>query len=108
MIRYATHHDTAALKLLLKEVFSDNDRFINLFFRLKFDGGNVCVYEQDGEIVSMAFLLPATILLAEGERPVTYLYACATRAAFRGRGYMRAIIERVYDDICERGRWPCC
>ena len=104
MIRYATHHDTAALKLLLKEVFSDNDRFINLFFRLKFDGGNVCVYEQDGEIVSMAFLLPATILLAEGERPVTYLYACATRAAFRGRGYMRAIIERVYADICERGQ----
>lgn len=104
MIRYATYHDTVALKRLLKEVFGDNDRFIDLFFRLKFDGSNVCVYEQDGQIVSMAFLLPATMLLAEGERPVTYLYACATREAFRGSGYMRAIIGRVYADICERGQ----
>lgn len=104
MIRYATNQDTAALKRLLKETFSDNDRFIDLFFRLKFDGHNVCVYEHEGEVVSMAFLLPATIMLAEGERPVTYLYACATREAFRGRGYMRAIIERVYADICERGQ----
>ena len=104
MIRYATYQDEPALKALLKEAFGDNDRFIDLFLRLKFDGRNVCVYEYEGEVVSMAFLLPATILLEEGERPVTYLYACATKKAFRGRGYMRAIIERVYADICEWGQ----
>lgn len=102
MIRYATRHDTNALKQLLKEVFDGSDRFIDMFFRLKFDGSNVCVYELEGQIVSMAFLLPATLLLKDGEHPATYLYACATRAKFRSKGYMKAVIDTVYADICRQ------
>lgn len=101
MLRYANSSDIPTLKQLLHTVFGTSESFINLFFRLAFDN-NVCIYEYEGQIVSMAFLLPAKIQLNSEEHKATYLYACATLDRFRGRGFMRAIIEKIYADICAR------
>ncbi|MEG1555285.1 MAG: GNAT family N-acetyltransferase, partial [Bacteroidales bacterium] len=77
-------------------------QFIDLFFKYQYQD-NALVYEMEGKIVSMAFLLPATIFSTGKYHPVTYVYACATDEKYRGLGLMREIIRKAYRDACAKG-----
>lgn len=81
----------------MKSVFGDNDRYIDLLFRLLYKD-NILLTEWENSVVSMAFLLPAYVLIDKVKVPITYLYACATDPHFRGKGFMRKIIEKAYCD----------
>lgn len=100
-IRFSNKKDIPSLKFLMKEIFGDHESFINLFFNYKYEN-NALIYEIDGEIVSFAFLLSAHIQIDNNKYPITYLYACATKPEFRGKGYMKDILEEAYKIACSR------
>lgn len=100
-IRFAQAKDMPSLKRFMKEVFGDQDYFINLFFHYKVKE-NVLIYEINAHIVSMVYLLPATIKIADTCYPITYLYACATQPIFRGKGYMQLLLDEAFQIACSR------
>lgn len=101
-IRYSNQADVPQIKNLMNSVFGDEESFLNRFFNL-FYQDNVLIAEANNCIVSMAFLLPNKIMIQGQLLPITYLYACATHAEYRGKGLMSRIIEKAYDDVCKRG-----
>ncbi len=101
-IRYSNQADVPQIKNLMNSVFGDEEPFLNRFFNL-FYQDNVLIVEANNCIVSMAFLLPNNIMIQGQLLPITYLYACATHAEYRGKGLMSRIIEKAYEDVCKRG-----
>ncbi len=99
-IRWAHKKDIPYLKRLMKEIFGDQDYYINLFFHYKFEE-NVLVYEVDSQIISTVYLLPAKIYLKEKFHPITYLYACATKPLFRGKGVMGKLLNESFNIACQ-------
>ena len=98
-LRYSTSKDLPAIKSLMQSVFGDSEQFIDTCFRLLYSD-NVLLAEVNEKVVSMAFLLPASIQINHKKFPVTYLYACATLPEYRGKGLMKNIIDKAYHDAC--------
>lgn len=84
MIRTALIEDVEELKTIWSKIFGDEDELIENFFAL-FDEIDSLVYETDGRIVSMLYMINA--------ETSTYLYGLATLNEYRGRGYMGKLIE---------------
>ncbi|MDL2312715.1 GNAT family N-acetyltransferase [Bacteroidales bacterium OttesenSCG-928-B11] len=101
-IRWATHCDIPAAKKLMQDVFHDNDLFLNIFFDCFFDH-NLLLGIKNDQVVSMAFLLPAQMIIHQKNTNISYLYACATAESERGNGWMRAIIDHAWDTSCRNG-----
>lgn len=79
---------------LYKEAFCDGDiNFENLLFENCFE---CCRFlEIDGEVVSMLFALPCKIVTGEKTLEAIYIYAAATKAEFKNKGYMSALIKSL-------------
>ena len=76
--------DEKALRALWREVFGDTDVYIDTFFRELYRPGMASVVEEDGKIVAAAYAVPFGA--------VRYIFAVATKPAYRGRGYGRAVV----------------
>ena len=76
--------DEKSLKALWREVFGDTDVYIDTFFRELYRPGMASVVEEDGKIVAAAYAVPFGA--------VRYIFAVATKPAYRGRGYGRAVV----------------
>ena len=76
--------DEKALRALWREVFGDTDVYIDTFFRELYRPGMASVVEEDGTIVAAAYAVPFGA--------VRYIFAVATKPAYRGRGYGRAVV----------------
>ena len=98
-LRYSTSKDLPVIKFLMQSVFGDSEHFIDTLFRLLYSD-NVLLAEVDDKIASMAFLLPASMQVNHKRLPATYLYACATLPEHRGKGLMKSILDKAYQDSC--------
>lgn len=96
-IRPAKPTDFPDAQNLMKEVFDDTDRFISLFFKYLIHD-NLLLGLKNGKAVSMAFQLPAKMRVHDEMVEATYLYACATTESERGKGWMREIINRAWEE----------
>ncbi len=109
--RHAEDRDIPELKALWKEAFGDDDEYIDLFFSDLFRPEDMAVGEYGGRIVSMAALLPCTLVLGEAQGrveescrfPISYLYAMATAKADRGRGFGLALLRFAAEYCRSRG-----
>ncbi len=78
-------------QLLWKEVFGDSDEFIKQFMARYFSHEGMFCIEQDGKLQSMLHLVPFEL---DG-MPVAYMYAVATAAEARGKGYATKLIGQA-------------
>ena len=91
------------LKCLWHEAFGDSSEFIEAFF------GNFpcdeCAHTLSvgGRVVSVLYALPCTLCVGGKEYAAAYIYAVATAADCRGRGYMQLLMERVENLLRSRG-----
>lgn len=76
--------DEKALRALWREAFGDTDVYIDTFFCELYRPGMASVVEEDGTIVAAAYAVPFGA--------VRYIFAVATKPAYRGRGYGRAVV----------------
>lgn len=93
MIRWATAADVAALRWLMSDCFGDTDEQTAAFMDGLFDDNTAICYELDGVIVSALYLLPAEAYASGRCYTARYIYAAATAAAYRGRGYMAELLD---------------
>lgn len=97
--RPATAADKAALERLWLATFpEDTPADVAAFWDSGCSPEQAWVYTVDDEVVSMAFLLPATLSPAEDGLPLpaAYLFAAATHPAWRGQGLFSALIEVMH------------
>ena len=85
--------DVPSLKKLWKDVFKDTDDYIELFFSVKYKAENTFIIKEDGEIASMFFAEPNTIVAGKENLKGVYLCGLATREDKRGKGYAKILTE---------------
>lgn len=96
-LRHAQIHDVPALKQLWKTCFGDEKAYIDLYFNDLFRPRELVLLEEEGEICSMAALIPAKLRAPAVTLPVFYLYAMCTRPELRGKGYGRKLLDFAAD-----------
>ena len=57
--------------------------------------------EDEGTAKSILFLLPCTLDTPKGEIPAKYIFAAATKATDRKKGYMEKLLERIKNENSE-------
>lgn len=93
MIRWATSADIGRLRRLMTDCFGDTDEQTAAFMDGLFTPDTALCYTVDGEIASVLYLLPAVAYAGGRSHTAMYIYAAATDARFRGRGYMAALLN---------------
>lgn len=103
-IRPSTPAEIPQLKDLWKKCFGDPSVYINKFFEQFCTAEQVLVVEDDGEIDSMAAVLPSTLQLPDGsEIQVGYIYALATNPYVQGKGHARQLLSYADQFLQEQG-----
>ncbi len=82
------------LQTLWKVVFHDEDAFLEQFFTTCYKRERVLFTAMDGAPVAALYLLPLHDRLRPTLKSV-YVYAVATHPAYRNRGLMRRLLERM-------------
>jgi len=104
MVCYLRLVDNKSIETQLVEIwqesFGDSEAYIRNFLQKNAEHIQVLAYVEDNRIVSVAYLLPLYCITEDGtEMDCYYLYAAATRKAYRGRGYFGQILQYVNEHI---------
>lgn len=108
MIRFAANSDIVSMISLWIEAFGDSEEDIGFFIDNKFIPENTIVYDDNGAIVSMLFLLEGNLTLKGTSYPSYYLYAACTAKECRGRGIMAMLLEKAKEITAERNKFFIC
>ena len=93
MIEFATINDKKELSSLWQMTFLEDSQVIENFFQTVFSTVVTPVIRIDGEIASSLFLLPCKIGKFKGK----CVYCAMTKYDFRGKGYMKQLLDFSYD-----------
>lgn len=106
MITFAMNSDVPILKKIWKEIFHDEDWYLDDFFCTYFKEGKSClVWKEDEKIVAMLHMIPYTYRICSHEDKNTiYLYALATLEEYRGMGIMDALILEAFERADDSGK----
>ncbi len=93
MIEFATISDKKELSSLWQMTFLEDFQVIENFFQNVFPTVVTPIIRIDGEIASSLFLLPCKIGKYNGK----CVYCAMTKYAYRGKGYMKQLLDFSYD-----------
>ncbi len=103
MIRCSVNNDKEGIIRLWHEAFGDLRKEIEFFLENKYIPENTVVCEENGEIISLLFLLEGSFCINGKNYPSYYLYAACTSKEFRGRGIMGKMLEFSKALAADRG-----
>jgi len=103
VIGYAQVRMIPALKELWREAFGDGEDYARFFYENRFRPEETILWEQEGEPLAMASLLPASLCLQEREIPARYVYGVATKREARGRGLASRLLEYAAQEAGAKG-----
>lgn len=93
MITFASNKDINTLKKMWQSIFLEDEKVTDHFFENIYISVVTPVIKVDNEIVSSLFLLDCSI----GEYKGKCIYCAMTKYAFRGKGYMKKLLDFSYD-----------
>ncbi|MBP0986178.1 MAG: GNAT family N-acetyltransferase [Oscillospiraceae bacterium] len=102
MIRSATVLDIPEIKKIWDQSFDDPLSYVDFLFDKVMDPNDTLVYEEEGEIVSMAMSIYCSFRYHDDSIPCVYIYGCATRPDKGGRGLMTELISCVESNALAR------
>lgn len=77
---------------------------VEKFIKAAYAPGRCLMMAEDGKPVSMVFLLPATLELANGlSYPIQYIYAASTINIYRGRGIFGELMQKALEAAKSEG-----
>lgn len=91
------------LRELWHSAFGDGKDYINQFFSIYKADSVAHTLSVGRQVVSALYVLPFNLCVAGDSVPAAYIYAVATLAEFRGRGYMRTLMSNVEELLRNRG-----
>lgn len=108
MIRFAKQTDICSIIALWSEAFGDKEEDIRFFLDNRFIPENTVVFVENGEVVSMLFLLEGDLIIDNKSYSSYYLYAACTSVSQRGRGIMANLLEKAKETAENRGKYFIC
>lgn len=75
--------------------FADDGRDFAEEFTERFFDENCCYIEENGKLVSMLYMFDCELVNLDKRYPVSYVYAVVTHPSYRGKGYMRKLMEKA-------------
>ena len=108
MIRLSKESDRKNIIDLWHEAFGDSQAEIEFFLDNCPKAENTLVYEADGRIVSMLFLLEGEMQIKNKSYPSYYLYAACTLNEYRGRGLMAELLGFAKKTAADRDFYFIC
>ena len=104
-IRKLTKAEHGVTRILWEEVFTeDEDAFLDYYYEVKATENTIYVIEDDaGDPLSMLQLNPYSVRFGKKDRTLHYIVAVATREKYRGRGYMRELLETSASEMYRDG-----
>ncbi|MEE1012165.1 MAG: GNAT family N-acetyltransferase [Acutalibacteraceae bacterium] len=108
MIRYSNKSDLNDIIHLWNEAFGDSEEDIMFFINNKYILENTLIYEADGKIASMLFLLEGEMKINNNRYPSYYLYAACTLNEYRGKGFMSLLLDFAKKTAYNRGYYYIC
>lgn len=104
MLRFSVNEDKEKLIDLWCNVFGDEREAVNLFFDYHYKPENTLVFDDNGKIASMLYLLEGSFVISDTQHPSYYLYAAATGVNYRGRGIMGEMLRFARETAANRGK----
>ena len=95
MLTTPNNSDISELKALWHDIFDDDEKDIDEFFKTLFVHKNTLIWKDNNRVVSMLYMLPY-------EHSI-YLYALATLPDYRGRGIMTSLINEACQIATAKG-----
>ncbi|MFA6733257.1 MAG: GNAT family N-acetyltransferase [Sphaerochaeta sp.] len=95
IIERATKDDHQMLKDLWKEVFNEEEAFLERFFSTRIRYEHIFVAREEGAIVSALHALPSTYLQQGTEHDCSFIVGAATYAPWRRKGIMGSLLQAV-------------
>lgn len=90
---------TRSLKTLWQEAFGDTDSYLDLFFSTAFSPQRCRCVMENGAVAAALYWFDCEVV----GKPFAYLFAVATKPAFRGRGLCRALMADTHRHLQELG-----
>ena len=90
--------DIPELKRLWKDIFSDSDSYVDLFFEYKMKPECTFIAKENDEIAGAVYSVHSPIVLNSGE-VISALYMCGicTKPKYRGRKIASKLIEKCFE-----------
>ena len=103
-VRHLEQTEHGLTRPLYEEVFSeDSKRFVDYYYSEKTKDNQIYVAEEDGGIQAMLHLNPYELNVNGMKKKANYIVAVATRKSYRGRGFMKALLETALKDMYREG-----
>ena len=103
-VRHLEQTEHGLTRPLYEEVFSeDSKRFVDYYYTEKTKDNQIYVAEEDGGIQAMLQLNPYELNVNGMKKKANYIVAVATRESYRGRGFMKALLETALKDMYREG-----
>ena len=99
IIDHPSQSQVPELQRLWQAVFQDPKDYIEGFFVHAFSPQRCLCIPEDGSIAAMVHWMDMT---CRGKK-IAYIYAVATRKAYRGRGFCRLLMDRAHEILAQRG-----
>jgi len=103
MISYGKSEYIPELKIMWHKIFGDSESYLNSFFGKVYKDENTLVDIENGNVVSVLFMIPYKFIANGKETKIVYLYALATEPEYRGRKIMSKLIQKSLDICTKRG-----
>lgn len=91
--------DTQALRCLWKQAFGDSDAFLDSFFSVGYSCDRCRQLSLDSQLAAALYWFDCSF----SGKPVAYVYAVATDAAFQGQGLCRALMADTHRHLQKLG-----
>ena len=99
MVEFASIKDKKELQSLWQMTFLEDSQVIENFFENVFSSVVTPIIKVDSEIASSLFLLDCSFGSYKGK----CVYCAMTKYAFRGKGYMKKLLDFSYDYCLDNG-----
>ena len=97
-IRYAKEQDLNQIKDIWKYCFNDTEDFMGYYFNNKYKEENTIVLEENS-IVSSLQMNKYTLNINGANYKVSYVVGVSTLPQVRGKGYMKYIMEYMFNEL---------
>lgn len=102
MIQFADKYTRLSVRKIWKDVFADEEAYMDLFFTEKYKDENTLLAIEKGQVVAALQMLPFEIKFYGVKLPFYYLAGLSTIPEFRGQGLMSQLIKKSHDVMRQR------
>lgn len=103
MICFADEITRLEVMSMWKTCFGDSDRYMDVYFRNKYQDEQTLVYLDEGKAVASLQMLPYQFTFHGNEIPVLYLSGVCTLPEARNKGFMPQLLLYSFEVAKERG-----